>query len=244
MSASRFKSSSPVIVLARKELSMLFDSPATYVIAVAFLLITGWLFSSTLFLDNQSSLDPFLRPLPLIFTFLVPALTMRSFAEEFRSGTIEYLATLPIDDHEIILAKYLASMGLIGTLIVFTLAYPVILFCIGRPDVGQLIGAYFAIIGLASLFSAIGLWASALTRNQVVAFIIAFFVCFVFFLLNYTSTLLSGWAAAFIRYWGVEVHFDSLARGVLDSRDILYWLSGTIFFLSACLVVVRSRRLR
>src|SRR5579863_1817220 len=114
---------SPVTILARKELSVLFNSAATYVICVVFFLISGWLFASPLFQFNQSTLDTFLRPILLIFTFLFPAPTMRSFAEEFRAGTIEYLATLPIKDYEIVLAKYLASMGFIGILLAFTLVY-------------------------------------------------------------------------------------------------------------------------
>src|SRR4029077_8165954 len=141
-------------------LTILFNSPATYVIGVVFLLINGWLFVSPLFLMNQSTLDTFVRPLPLIFTFLVPALTMRSFSEEFKAGTIEYLATLPIEDHEIVAGKFLAALGLIGILVAFTLPFPLVLLVVGRPDPGQLFGAYLSILGLASFFAAIGIWAS------------------------------------------------------------------------------------
>src|ERR1700690_113606 len=116
-------SRNPIMVLARKELSIMINQPAAYVIGVVFLLLTGWLFASPLFQMNQSTLETFFRPLPLIFTFLVPALTMRSFSEEFKSGTMEYVATLPIEDHQIVLAKYAASLGLIGLLLVFTLFY-------------------------------------------------------------------------------------------------------------------------
>jgi len=234
----------PILTLARKELTILFNAPATYVIGVVFLLINGWLFASPLFLVNQSSLDTFLRPLPLIFTFLVPALTMRSFSEEFKAGTIEYLATLPLEDHEIVLGKYLAALGLIGALVSFTLVYPLVLLCIGRPDMGQIVGGYVSILGLASFFAAIGLWASALTRNQVVAFIIGFFVCFIFFLLGRIAELLPGALASFVRSLSVEEHFEALARGVLDTRDLLFWASGTVFFLAACLTVVQSKKWR
>ncbi len=220
---------------------MMMNAPATYVIGVIFLLINGWLFVSPLFQMNQSTLDTFVRPLPLIFTFLVPALTMRAFSEEFKSGTIEFLATLPIEDHEIVLGKYLAALGMIGMLVAFTLFYPLVLFIVGRPDPGQLVGTYVSILGLASFFAAIGLWASAFTRNQVVAFIIGFFVCFIFFLLGRVAELLPGVLANFVRGLSVETHFDALARGVLDTRDVLYWASGTAFFLAACLMVVRKK---
>src|SRR5690242_11302571 len=109
-----------ISMLARRELAMMLNSPATYVIGVVFMLITGWLFVSPLFLMNVSSLDSFFRPLPLIFTFLIPALTMRSFSEEFKSGTIEYLTTLPIEDYEVVLGKFVAALGLVGLLIAFT----------------------------------------------------------------------------------------------------------------------------
>jgi ABC-2 type transport system permease protein len=238
------KRGSAIGILARKELTMLFNSPATYVIFVIFLIITGWLFAAPLFQNNLSTLDGFVRPLPLIFSFLMPALTMRAFAEEFRTGTIELLATLPIEDHELVLAKYLAAMGLIAALLAFTLVYPIVLLVIGRPDVGQMVGAYLSMLGLASFYSAIGLWASSMTRNQVVAFIIGFFVCFLFFLMNWVASYLPGAAASFMRGFSVEAHFDALARGVLDSRDLLYWISGTVFFLAACLASVHSRRWR
>src|SRR5258708_22165157 len=120
-----------ILTLARKELTMMLNAPATYVIGVVFLLINGWLFVSPLFQMNQSTLDTFVRPLPLIFTFLVPALTMRSFSEEFKAGTIEYLTTLPIEDHEIVIGKYLAAIGMIGVFVGFTLFYPLVLLFIG-----------------------------------------------------------------------------------------------------------------
>lgn len=233
-----------VWTLAKKELVTLLNAPTTYVIAVVFLLMTGWFFTGPLFLNNQSSLESFLGPLPLIFTFIVPALTMRAFSEEYRAGTIEYLSTLPLHDWEIVLAKYLAAMGLLGTLLAFTLAYPLVLFLIGRPDPGQIVGGYIALLGLGSLFSAIGLWASSLTRNQVVSLIIGFFVCFAFFVLNYLANLFPEWLGSFVQAWSVEYHFSALARGVMDSRDLLYWASGTFFFLAASLSSVHARRWR
>lgn len=234
----------PVIVLARKELASLIHAPATYVISVVFLLTTGWLFVSTLFLFNQSALDSFAGPLPLIFSFLIPALTMRSFAEELKTGTIEYLSTLPLEDHQLVLGKFLASMGMVALLMLFTLVYPVVLYFIGRPDPGQLFGVYVAIFGLSSFYVAIGLWASSLTRNQVVAFIIGFFVCFIFFLLGRVSELLPGALSTLARSLSVQSHYDALSRGVLDTRDLLYWISGTAFFLIWTLSVLQTRKWR
>jgi ABC-2 type transport system permease protein len=234
----------PVWILARRELAMLLNSPTTYVIAVLFLLMTGWLFASPLFQMNLSVLDTFSKPLPIIFTILIPALTMRAFSEEYRAGTMEVLATLPLEDYQIVLGKYLAVMSLLAMLLGFTLVYPLILFIVGRPDLGQMIGVYLALVGLGSFFAAIGLWASSLTRNQVVALITGFFVCFAFSLLDRVADLFPDLLAGFIRAWSVGGHFEALTRGVVDSRDLLYWGGGTVFFLSACLSVVHSRRWR
>jgi ABC-2 type transport system permease protein len=235
---------SPTWILARKEMFSLFNSPATYVVCVVYLITTGWLYVSSLFQSNQSSLQSFLGPTPLLFTILIPALTMRSFSEEFKSGTIEYLSTLPIRDTEIVLGKYLGALGWLAVLLVFTLAYPITLAIVGRPDIGTVIGAYAAILGLGAFFTAIGLWASALTRNQVVAFIMSFFICFIFFLLERIAEYLPNLIAAPLRAVSVVPHFEALARGVLDVRDLLYWASGSLFFLVACLAVLNSRRWR
>ena len=169
---------------------------------------------------------------------------MRAFSEEFRAGTIEYLGTLPLEDWQIVLGKFLAALGLIAALLGFTLIYPILLCLAGQPDPGQLFGAYCAIFGLAAFFSAISLWASSLTRNQVVAFIVGFFVCFVFYLFDRFAQMLPLTPAGFVAAFGIDTHFDALARGVLDLRDVLYWASGTFFFLVACLTAVQARRMR
>lgn len=232
----------PIVVLAHKELSTFLNTPATYVIFVLFLVLMGWFYASPLFSIGQSSLDTFLKPLPLILTFLIPALTMRSFAEEFKGGTMEYLSTLPLRDYEIVIGKYVAVMGLLIILLAFTLAYPLTLLLVGRPDPGQLIGGYIAAFSLGALFAAIGLWASSLTRNQVVAFIIGFFVCFILYLVDRAADFMPGILSETLRWASVNTHYDAFSRGVLDSRDVLYWASGIVFFLMAALSVVHSKR--
>jgi len=238
------KKRNTIMTLAHKELFTLLNAPASYVIAVLFLIMTGWFFASYLFQTNLSTLDTFLRPLPLVFTFVIPAFSMRTFSEEFKTGTIEYIATLPLKDHEIVLGKYLSLLGFLGFLLGFTLLYPLILLIVGRPDIGQMVGSYLAIVCLGSFFTSIGLWASSMTRNQVVAFIIGFFGCFFFFLLSRIADFAPNVLVAPIRWAGVDAHFDALARGVFDSRDIVYWGGGIIFFLSATLVSIQSRRWR
>lgn len=230
------------LILARREWAAMRNAPATYVIATLFLLLTGWLFAASLFEYNQSVLDAFARPLPLIFTFLMPALSMRLFAEELRSGTMETLATLPVTDTEIVLGKFVGLMGLLKVLLAFTLVYPLALVVIGRPDPGHVAGTYLAIVCLGAFFGAIGLWASTLSRNQVVSFIVAFFVCFLFFIMGRVAELFPEAAAGFVRAFGVDAHYDALLRGVLDTKDLVYWLGGTAFFLAATLSSLYSRR--
>ncbi len=232
----------PILVLAHKELSTLLNMPATYVIFVLFLVLTGWLYVSPLFSYGQSSLDSFLRPLPLIFSFLIPALTMRSFSEEMKGGTIEYLSTLPLRDTEIVVGKYLALLSLLSLLLLFTGVYPLTLIAVGRPDPGQLVGGYLAAWSLGAMFAAVGLWASSLTRNQVVAFIVGFFICFLLYLLDRASEFVPGMLSEGLRWVGIHPHFDALSRGVVDTRDLLYWASGIFFFLAATLSVVHSKR--
>jgi len=238
----------PITTLARKELFTLFNSPATYVVCVVFLVTSGWLFAVPLFQVGQSSLDTFLRPLPLLFALLIPALTMRSFSGEFKDGTIEYLATLPIKDYEIVLGKYLGAMGWLSVIMLFTLAYPVIIQIIGRPDIGQIIGSYAAVFGLSAFFCAIGLWASALTRNQVVAFILSVVIC-LFLLLagfNPVTDLLTRWASPAlvdtVAAFSVVTHFDGFQRGVIDTRDLAFFLSVIGFALFATGVILRGHR--
>lgn len=230
------------VLLARKELSTLFHAPATYVIAVVFLLLTGWLFGGALFLAGTASLDAFASPIPFLFTFLMPALTMRAFSEEYRSGTIEVLATLPIRDYQIVAGKYMAAMGLLTLLLSLTLVYVIILFSVGQPDPGAMVGAYLGILGIGSFDAAVGLWASTLSRNPVVAFIIGFFTCFAFFLVHRLADFFPEALGMFIRAFSVASHFDAMTRGVIDVKDVLYWFSGTLFFLGAALSVVHSRR--
>ncbi len=234
----------PLFTLARKELTMLLDSPTTYVVFVLFLALMGWFFVSPLFVSGQSTLDSFLRPLPILFTFLIPALSMRAFAEELKGGTIEYLSTLPLRDTDIVLGKYLALVALLVSLLALTLVYPLVLLLVGRPDIGQMVGSYAAVLCLGSFFAAIGLWATSLTRQQVVAVIISFFICFCLYLTERMSEFFPGFLADVLRWAGVMSHFEAMARGVVDTRDLLYWVSGTVLFLAATVSTIHSRRWR
>ena len=167
-----------VLCIFRKEFFAYFSSPIAYIVIAIFLLVTGWFFFSTFFLFNQASLRSFFRLLPIVFAFVVPAVTMRQFAEELNIGSYETLLTLPVRITDIMLGKFLASSAFVAAMLVPTLAYPAIIAFLGDLDGGPVIGGYLGALLLGAAFSAVGLFSSALTRNQIVAFIIGMAICF------------------------------------------------------------------
>lgn len=215
--------------LAKRELNAAFDSPAAYVVLVVFLLITGWFFGSTLFLVNKATLQSVFDYVPLIFLFVVPALTMATFAEERRAGTLELLLTMPIKDWQVIVGKLLAVVLLLWTAIGLTLIYAITLAALGDLDTGATVGGYFGLMLLAVAAAAIGLFASSLTRNQIVAFILGFAILFVFYMLSWAAPFLPSGLSGLFEYLSLDYHYRNLLRGVIDTRDVLYFLSLTCF---------------
>ena len=164
--------------LTKRELDAYFGSPAAYVVLIVFLLFTGWFFSSTMFVENVASLRRMFDIAPLIFVFVIPAITMSLFAEERRAGTLELLLTMPVKDWQIIAGKLLAATLLIATAIGLTFIYPLSLSLMGDLDLGSVVGGYLGLLLYGMSCAAIGLYASSLTRNQIVAFIIGFAIIF------------------------------------------------------------------
>jgi len=226
-----------------RELRGYFDTPAAYVVAIVNLLLSGYLFASPLFLQNRAVLDSFTSAAPLLFLFFIPAVTMRLYSEELKSGTYELLATLPVLDEEILAAKYLAALTVFTFMLAGTLLYPVTLFALGRPDWGAAAGAYAGLWLTGACLAAIGVWASSLTRNQVVAFIIAFLIGFVLFAAGKVHDFMPPGAAALADFLGFDSHLNRLARGVLDTRDLAYYASVAGYFLYLAALDARTRRL-
>ncbi|MFO7768350.1 MAG: ABC transporter permease subunit [bacterium] len=227
-----FSSRDNVGALYRKEVKAYFNSPAAYVVMAVFLLIAGWFFSSDLFLVGQASLRTFFEVGRLILIFFVPAITMRLLAEEQASGSLELLVTYPVTDAEIVLAKWLSAMTLLAVTLLFTLVYYLTVVILGNPDEGAVAGGYLGLLLLGSAASAVGLLASSLTRNQVVAFVLAWALLFALFMLNNVLVFLPSWVAGFMEYLSFGYHLDNLSRGVLDSRDVLYFVSLTVIALA------------
>lgn len=233
---------SNVLSIYRKELKSYFNSPVAYIVITVFLLISGWFFSTNFFLVGQATVRTVLSIIPIIFIFFVPAITMRSIAEEKKSGTIELLVTMPTRDWEIILGKYFASLTLVLIALCFTLAYAFTASLLGNLDGGPTFGGYLGLVLLGSSYLAIGIFASATTENQIVAFILGFLIIFVFFMLDKVLLFAPGPLVSILEYLSVDYHFNNLARGVIDSRDIIYYLSLTIFMLVFAARSLESRK--
>ncbi len=230
-----------VWALYKKEVKAYFNSPVAYIVMAVFLLLAGWFFTSDLYLVGQASLRTFFEVGRLIFIFFVPAVTMRLLAEEQASGSLELLVTYPVTDAEIVLAKWLASLTLLAVTLAFTLVYLFTLVVLGNPDEGAIFGGYLGLLLLGGAGSAIGLWASSLSRNQVTAFVLAFTVLFVLFMLGNLLVFLPPGLGAVAEYVSFAAHLDNLSRGVIDSRDLLYWVSLTLLVLGLAIERLSDR---
>lgn len=230
----------PFLALFKKELRSFFNSPIAYIIIIAYLLITGFFFFRTFFVMGEASMRGMFDITPLVYVFFGPAVSMRLISEEKRSGSIEMLVTLPVSDLQILLAKYLAAVSVLTLATLLTLAYPfsMALFGIKGFAIGPMIGGYAGLIFLGGTYAAMGLMASTFSNNQVVAFIIALFVSLVLFLIGLQGVVmfLPSSLAGMLQYLSTGYHFENISRGVIDSRDVLYYLSLII----AAFLVSRS----
>ncbi|MEJ2096342.1 MAG: ABC transporter permease subunit [Deltaproteobacteria bacterium] len=215
----------------RKEFGGYFISPIAYIVISIFLVVTGWFFFSTFFLFNQANLRNFFGLLPMTFSFVIPAMTMRLFSEELNIGSYELLLTMPITFHDVIFGKFLAAVAFIAAMLVPTLAYPVCVSLMGQLDWGPVFGGYFGAILMGGAFAAIGLFASSLTRNQIVAFIVGTADCFSLTVIDKMLFFLPKTMLGVLTYLGVGYHFQNISKGIIDSRDIIYFVSVTFLAL-------------
>jgi ABC-2 type transport system permease protein len=208
-----------------KEFRAYFVSPIAYIVISIFLLAAGWFFFTTFFLYSQANLRYFFALLPFVFAFVIPAVTMRLFAEEFNVGSFEILLTLPVSFGEVILGKFLAAVCFVIAMLLPTLAHPLMIAWLGELDWGPVAGGYAGAILLGAAFSAIGLFASSLTRNQIIAFIVGTAICFSLTLFDKMLFFLPRTLLTVMTYLGADAHFQNIAKGVIDSRDMLYFVS-------------------
>ncbi len=242
-----------MFTIFQKEVNLFFSSLIGYISIGVFLLITAlflWVFPSTSILEyGYASLDYLFTIAPWVLMFLIPAITMRSFSEEMRSGTIEILATRPITDLQIILGKYFAALFLVFFALLPTLFYYYTVYALGSPvgnvDTGATWGSYIGLLLLGGAFVAIGIFASSLTDNQIVAFLLAVFLCFFCFAaFDYLSQLNVFYASIddVIELLGINAHYISISRGVVDTRDLVYFFSFIAIFIVMTKTVLESRK--
>jgi ABC-2 type transport system permease protein len=216
-------------IITKREFRSFFDSLIAYIMLVLFLGISGfftWLFGTDVFLIGQASLRAFFSIAYWTLFFFIPALTMRLLAEEIRSGTIELLLTRSVTDRQVVLGKFLSTLLLIVVALLFTAPYVVTIGSIGNLDLGAVICGYLGLLFMSAAYISIGLWASSITRNQIVAYLLSLFIGLFFHLLF--GMLAGGITGSFgnlINNLSMREHFDSISRGVLDSGDIIYFLS-------------------
>ena len=235
-----------ITAILKKEFRSYFNSPIAYIFITFFLGISSWLFFQGFFLQNQAEMRGFFGLMPWIFLFFIPAVTMKLWAEEKKIGTIEILMTLPIRDYEVVIGKFLACLALLTVTILLTLVVPFSVMYLGNPDVGTLIAGYIGLLLMGGAYIAIGFFASTLTENQIVAFIIGIVVCLTLLLIGEDIVLFKtpNWLFPIFSYLGLGAHYSSILRGVLDSRDIIYYLSVIAFFLYLSTLAVESRKWR
>ncbi len=225
--------------ILKKEFNSFFASPIAYMVIGVFLLVNGlflWVFKDDLNILNAgfADLNSFFLLAPWILLFLIPAITMKSFSDELHSGTIETLKTKPITDWQIVLGKFSASLLLIVVALTPTLTYVYTILQLGNPignlDIGSTVGSYIGMLFLAATYTSIGLFTSTFSKNQIVAFILGVFITFfLFYGFDAIASLFSN--SYSVQLFGINAHFKSISRGVIDTRDVLYFISVTSFFL-------------
>jgi len=231
--------------IARRELQSMFDSLIAYIILVVFLVLSGlftWLYGSDVFFVNQASLHSFFGIAFWTLFFFIPALTMKQIAEERKSGTIEMLLTKPVSEWQVLWGKFLANFILIAAALALTLPYYITVWSLGPIDHGAVWSGYLGLLLMSGAYISIGLFASSLANNQIVAFLLALFIGIFFHVLfGFLASNMSGLIASVFSYLSLGSHFESISRGVIDSKDIIYFLS-VIFVGIICAEAILVKR--
>lgn len=234
--------SAATLAISKRELRTYFNSPVAYIVVTVYMLLAGYLFFNTLFIEKQAEMRGYFGLTPMLFSFIIPAITMRLLAEERGSGTLELLITMPVRDWEVVIGKFLAALAMVAVLLGMTLFYAITLSFIGPVDKGPTFGGYFGLLMMGGAYAAIGLMASAFTRNQIVAFILAFAICFSLYLFGRITQIVPPALQPIIAFLSIDGHFESISRGVIDSRDVIYYLSVMAVCLVVATVTLESRK--
>ena len=235
-----------VAAIFKRELSSYFDSPLAYIVIPIFLVLVGGfsLYFQDLIGGGLATLRPVFFWSSVFMLLLIPAVTMRLFSEEHRTGSIELLVTLPVSETAIVLGKFLAAYTLVVTAIVLTFTYPLTLLLLSDIDLGPMVGGYIGLLGLGASFTAIGTATSVGTRNQIIAFLFALGVCLIPFASGFALNQVPAAILPAIQFLSFETHFNNLARGVIDSRDLIFYGSIVALFLHIAVFGLERRRLK
>lgn len=229
-------------VIVKRELGAYFTGAVGYIVIGLFLLISGFLFFNVFFLENRAELRRFFSTLPVLLAFFIPAVTMRLFAEERKSGSLETLMTLPVSSVDVVMGKFWASLAFTSVMIAPTLVYALTASLFGSLDAAPVVCGYLGAVFLAAAFCSVGLFASTSTKNQIVAFFIGWALCILLALIDQFLLFLPARLANFLGYLSAGSHFTSVSRGIVDSRDLVYFVSLTAVFLTLTVKTIDSRR--
>ena len=230
-------------IILIKELQSYFNSPMAYIFLVVFALTNGYFFTNTFFLYNQSDMRALFNIIPLIYLFFIPAITMSLIAREKNSGTMEVISTMPIKDIEFILGKFFAALSLIGLGLAITFVHLFTLINVGTSiDYGSILTGYLGILLLGAVYASIGTFASSVTDNQVISFIISVFIVLVFFLMDKVIFFMPSYIQGLIQYISVDFHLSNMSRGVIDTRNLIYFISLITFFLFMTTRILEMRK--
>jgi len=233
---------SPALVISKRELRTYFNSPVAYIVVTVFTLVFAFFFFNNLFVEKQAEIRGFFSLAPLMFCFFAPAITMRLLAEEMHSGTLELVVTMPVSDGQIVVGKFLAALGLLAVQLALTSAFAITVAFLGPLDKGPAFGGYIGLLLMGGSYLAIGVMASAWTRNQVVALILSFGLCFALFLFGKVLPFVPDALKPIVSFLSTDTHFENVSRGVLDSRDVLYYLSVIVVSLMVATTSLDARR--
>ena len=232
-----------MITIYKKELRSFFTSPMAYIFLVVFALVNGYFFTNTFFLYNQSDMRALFGIVPLVYLFFIPAVSMGLISREKSLGTIEIISTLPIRERDIVLGKYLAGFTLILVALLTTAVHYITLYNVGTTvDHGAVFTGYLGLALLGGVYTSVGIFASSLTENQVIAFIVGIAIVLAFFLMDKLLFFVPASMAGIIQYLSTEFHLSNISRWVIDTRNLIYFGSVIGFFLSMTTRVLESRK--
>lgn len=232
-------------IIARRELGAYFKSPVAYVVLALFLIISGGLFFfGNFFLAGNASMDGFFGIMPLLLVFICPAIAMRLIAEERGSGSIEMLLTMPVRDSEVVFGKYLAALAVLAVGLLFTLPFALTVGKLGPLDTGPVVGSYLGTLLLGGTYLALGLLGSSMTKNQVVAVIVGWAICMALWLMSFLSNAAGPVLGPILQYASPAFQFSKISRGVIELRNVVYYLSAIGVCLVASIQILESRKWR